>query len=233
MHQHFTYFLVIPSLGLNACTTQATATESPTLTPEPPTTTASVEPPTVTFTPAPADTSTLQPTSTATSVPSNTPEPTATATASRTPLPPPTLTFTPSPRAEAPVFSQTIMHPYTSDDFRKELAELVNFNQQFVSSPQYLVNNGSTGSCNYFYNYRNEHIVSQAGYFDVPEVAYPIYYQYRLLVHEAVAAVQPITGVCDAGGGTITLEQDLAIIATLTNVIGRAQQLQAEAAALP
>jgi hypothetical protein len=125
------------------------------------------------------------------------------------------------------------MHPYSSDDFRKELAELVNFNQKFVNTLQDLVNNGGTGSCNYFYSYRNEHIVSQAGYFDVPDVAYPTYYQYRLLVHEAVAAVQPITGVCDAGGGTITIEQDLAIIATLTGVIGRAQQLQVEAVALP
>jgi len=125
------------------------------------------------------------------------------------------------------------MHPYDSNDFRKELAELVSFNQKFVASLQDLVNNGGTGSCNNFYSYRNELIVSQAGYNDVPDVAYNAYYQYRVLVHEAVGLVGPITAVCDAGGGTITIEQDLAIIAGLTSVIGRAQLVQAEAAALP
>jgi hypothetical protein len=148
-------------------------------------------------------------------------------------LPPPTLTFTPSPRPEAPVFAQTHIRAFEANDFRKEIAELAKFDRQFVGTLQYLIDSGSTGSCQGFYNFRNELIVSQAAYHDVPEAYYGLYYQYRVLVHRSVDSVQPITAVCDAGGGTITLEQDLAIIAALTDYAAQADQVLAQASTLP
>jgi hypothetical protein len=189
--------------------------------------------PTATATATLTATATETPTPEATSTPTLTVTPSASPTPTSTPLPPPTLTFTPSPRPPAPVYPQTIIHPFDANDFRKELDELVRFNQRFITGLRYLIDNNQTGSCYSFFNYRNELVVSQAGYSDVPDAWYGLYYQYRVLVHESVNTVGPITSVCDAGGGTITLEQDLAIIDGLTNINAQVAPLQAQAAALP
>jgi len=125
------------------------------------------------------------------------------------------------------------MHDFEANDFRKELNELVKFQSDFLNYMQVVVSSGQTGSCRTFYNYRNEMIVSQAGYRNVPAAWYPLYYEYRLLLQEAVGGVQAITSVCDAGGGTITPEQDQAIIQLLTSVIERGQGLVARAQAIP
>lgn len=190
---------------------------------------------TSTFTPTAAAsiTPTATPSPAATAVPTatNTPLPTETATATKTPQPLPTSTATLPP--PAPVFPQTILHPWNADDFRKEVRELSQFNLMFIDVLKWLIENNQTGSCWNFYNYRNELIVSQAGYHNVPADWHSLYYQYRVLVHESVNSVQPITAVCDAGGGSITLEQDLAIIAALTDISARAQQVQAQADAHP
>lgn len=178
-------------------------------------------------------TPTATPSQTATAVPTatDTPSPTETATATNTPPPLPTSTATLPP--PAPVFPQTILHPWNADDFRKEVRELSQFNLRFVDVLKWLIENNQTGNCWNFYNYRNELIVSQAGYNDVPADWYSLYYQYRVLVHESVNSIQPITAVCDAGGGSISLEQDLAIIAALTDISARAQQVQVQAEARP
>lgn len=189
--------------------------------------------PSATFTFTPTATATVTatetptPTFTATKTPTETPSPTATPTVTNTPRPLPT--FTPTTPPQAPVFPQTILHAWDANDFRKEIRELSEFNLKFVTLLKALIESNQTGSCWSFYNYRNELIVSQAGYSAVPNDWYGLYYQYRVLVHESVNSVQPITAICDVGGGTITLEQDLAIIAALTDISARAQQLQAEA----
>ncbi len=190
-----------------SATATATATASPT--------------PTLTDTPRPTATATRRPTRTA--APTNTPTPVPTAT--RTPLPLPT--FTPSPPPAAPVFAETIMHPFTPEHFRNELNELVRFQSKFLAYFKTIVETGVPGRCDLFYGYRNETIVSQAGYNDVPAAWYDLYFQYRVLLVEAVNNVQPITSVCDAGGGTIPLETDLAIIAGLESIVARAQALEA------
>lgn len=186
---------------------------------------------TSTATASPNPTETPSPTVTAAPTTTDTPLPTETVPATNTPKPLPTSTATLPP--SAPVFPQTILHPWNADDFRKEIRELSQFNLKFVDVLKWLIENNQTGSCWNFYNYRNELIVSQAGYNDVPADWYGLYYQYRVLVHELVNSVQPITAVCDAGGGSITLEQDLAIIAALTDISARAQQIQAQAEARP
>jgi hypothetical protein len=193
------------------------ATVTDTLTPEP------TLAPTTTVTPIPTNTST----------PIATKTPTATLTQTRVPSPVPTRTFTPSPRPEAPVFPQTHQRPFDVTDFRNELHEFVTFQSKFLAYHKSIVDSGRQGDCIYFYNYRNEMIVSQAAYSEVPDAWYSIYYQYRVLILEAVNNVQPISAACDAGGGDIPEETDLAIIAKLEEIVPRAQQLEAQAATIP
>ncbi len=204
--------------------------------------------PTPTSTPTPTDTST--PTATATATATNTPRPTHTPrpTNTRRPTATPTTRVarptnsggpsataappTAGPRAEAPVFPQTIMHGWDANDFVKELNELVSFQSGFAAQLDAILS-GQTGSCNLFISYRNETIVSQAGYNGVPDAWYPTYYAYRIALQDAVNAVGPITTVCDSGGGTIDGEILLAIRAVVGDVIARGQALLAQAAGLP
>lgn len=190
---------------------------------------------TFTFTPTatatPTSTDTPSPTRTATPTSTDTPVPTATVTVTNTPRPLPTFTATVPP--QAPVFPQTVIHGWDPNDFRNELNELVKFNTDFRAYFQRVVEQKEQGQCYTFYNYRNEMLASQAAYENVPPVWYAIYYEYRVLVHEAFANVQPITAVCDAGGGTVSDEQDLIILQGLASIIDRAQALVLRAAAIP
>jgi hypothetical protein len=198
----------------------------------------STAPHTPTASPTPTDTPTSSPTPepTATATATSTPTASPTATASQTPTDtriPPTLTYTPSPRPPAPVFPQTHIKSFSPDSMRKEINELVRFQVAFLDYFRLIVTTGQQGSCHRFYNYRNEMIVSQEAYDDVPDNWYSIYYQYRVLIHEAVANVQPITSVCDAGGGELPEDTDTIIMAKLEQIVGQAQQLEAQAAAMP
>lgn len=194
--------------------------------------------PTTTSTPTDTPTSTKTYTPTPTETPLPTATPAATDTPSRTPTPkptlppPPTATRTPAPLPAAPVFPQTIMHAWDPADFRKELNELVKFNYGWATTLQNIIDTGS-GSCNDFYSYRNEMIVSQAAYDVVPPEWYPIYYRYRLAIHTAVAAVGEITSICDAGGGDISHESLLFMRDALNTIVSIGQGLEAEAATLP
>jgi len=194
--------------------------------------------PTETSTPTdtPTPTETFTPTATETPLPTDTPAATNTPTRTHTPRPtvppPPTATFTPVPLPAAPVFPQTIMHAWDPDDFRKELNELVRFNYGWAQDMQRVIN-GETGSCNAFYSYRNEMVVSQAAYDVVPPEWYSIYYRYRVAVHNAVGAVTEITAICDAGGGNISTESLFNMLDALNTIVAIGQGLEVEAAALP
>lgn len=194
--------------------------------------------PTDTATPTntPTSTETFTPTPTDTPLPTDTPAATHTPTRTFTPKPtlppPPTATFTPAPLPAAPVFPQTIMHGWDAADFRKELNELVRFNYGWSTTIQQIIDTGN-GSCNAFYSYRNEMIVSQAAYNDVPKEWYSIYYRYRVAVHTAVAVVSEITSICDSGGGDISYESLVAMRDALNTIVAVGQGLEAEAAALP
>jgi hypothetical protein len=189
-----------------------------------------------TNTPIPSFTQTGTATASATARATLTPRPTETATPpptrTRAPLPTATATVTPSPRPEAPRFPETSLSPFDPNSLRRELQELVDFQANFLSYFR-RVAAGEEGNCRTFYRYRNELIVSQEAYFDVPNAWYDLYYRYRVLVHAAVNNVQPITAVCDAGGGDVPPETDQAIIANLETHIAQAQQLVIEAATLP
>lgn len=185
-----------------------------------------------TATPQPTPTPTASPTATETDTPTDTPTVPPTTTPTQTRLPP-TPTFTATPRVEAPVFAQTILHPFEAGHFRNELNELVRFQHQFLTYFRRIVETGEQGNCWNFYQYRNEMIFSQSAYPEVPDQWYGVYYPYRVLIHESVANVQAITEVCDAGGGELPADSDQAILANLEAYVSRAQGLEAQATGIP
>jgi hypothetical protein len=124
------------------------------------------------------------------------------------------------------------MHGWDANDFVKELNELVSFQSGFAAQLDAVLS-GETGDCGMFYSYRNETIVSQAGYNGVPDAWYPTYYAYRVALQDAVNAVNPITTVCDGGGGTIEDATLVQIRITVADIIARGQALLAQAAGLP
>jgi hypothetical protein len=211
-----------PALSPATATETSTAAPAATRTPEPTAT------PTATHTSTP----TSSPTATATNTPADTATPTATVTRA------PTATrvwptSTPTVPPAAPVFAETTIKPFDAADFRIELNELVRFQYQFLTYFKKIVETNATGSCPWFFNYRNEMIVSQSGYSGVPDAWYGIYYQYRVIIADAVNNVQPVMDVCSAGGGEIPTEIDLAIIAGLESIVARAQAVETQALAMP
>ena len=199
--------------------------------------------PTITQTATPSATPSASPTASATSSPTATPTlthtasatptetATATETATRTPLPPPT--FTATPRPEAPRFAESSYVPFDAPSFRRELQELVKFQSDFLVYFRRVAAGEFMGGCRSFYSYRNELIVSQEAYYDVPDNWFGIYFRYRTITHAAVENVAPITQVCDSGGGDVPPEADQVIIENLERHIAQAQQLINEAAAIP
>jgi hypothetical protein len=144
---------------------------------------------------------------------------------------PPTFTATVPPNA--PVFPETSLRGWDANDFRNELNKLIQSNVGFRDYFQGIVTNGIRGDCSTFFGYRNAMITGQAAYENVPPVWYALYYDYRILIHEAVNNVQPINMMCGAGGGTVSDEQDLIILQGLASIIDRAQALVARAAVIP
>jgi len=131
------------------------------------------------------------------------------------------------------VFAESNFRVWDANDFRAELNELVQSNVNFRDYFQSIVTNGVRGDCSTFFGYRNAMITGQVAYEHVPPVWYALYYEYRVLIHEAVSNVEPINMVCGAGGGTVSDEQDLIILQGLASIIDRAQALLARAAAMP
>lgn len=217
---------IAANTAVAATSTAASWTATPSDTPTSTSTPTDTPTPTETFTPTPTDTPLPTDTPAATNTPSRTPTPKPTLP------PPPTATFTPAPLPAAPVFPQTIMHAWDPADFRKELNELVKFNYDQGQQLQSLIDTGR-GSCELFYQYRNEMIVSQAAYDVVPPEWYSIYYRYRVAIHTAVAAVSEITTICDGGGGNISYESLLFIRDAINAVVAVGQGLEAEAAKIP
>ena len=189
---------------------------------------------TATPTASPTATETLTPTATATSTSTPTPRitltPTATATATQ---PPPTLTFTPSATIQAPYFPQSTIMTWNANEFAKEVREVDTNWAQFLTSFKIIVSKGSTGDCSYFRGLWIDTVVGQVAFTEVPSDWYGVYYEYRVIVNDIVLAVQPLQQICDSGGGTITAEQDQAIIAVLENATARAADLNRRVQAMP
>lgn len=206
------------------------------------TNTAAAWTPTATSSPTATATSTASPTSTATATatasPTRTETPTPrytatpTATLTRT-LPPPTLTFTPSATVQAPFFPQSTLMTWDVNEFAKEVREVDANWAQFLYSFKIIVSKGSTGDCGYFRGIWIDTVVGQVAFTDVPAEWYGVYYEYRVIVNDIVMAVRPLQQICDSGGGTITAEQDQAIIAALENATARAADLNRRVQAMP
>ncbi len=203
-----------------ATATAASWTATPTLTPTA----------TATATATATSTETSTPTDTATPKATATPSATATSTPTRT-LPPPTAThtFTPSPVPQAPTFPSTPIVAWSVADIRSQVYEArLNVERFLVYHRDYVVGSGRIGDCASPLNANKELTRVRTGYgADVPADWYSLYYQYRTLVHEAVAITAPVIAICRNGGGSITDAEDQQIISGLESVWNRLVNLEA------
>ena len=102
-------------------------------------------------------------------------------------------------------------------------------NFHFVMST--IVASGAEGNCYTFLNSLKDWTTA-LGFTDVPEAWYPLYYEYRLMLQQAVSVTEPINTACTAGGGKIPDETDQLIISTFDSLKNRSLQMISEAEAL-
>lgn len=189
---------------------------------------------TATPTASPTATATWTPTATATRTETPTPRNTLTPTATRTASqPPPTLTFTPSATVQAPYFPQSTIMTWNVNEFAKEVREVDENWAPFLTYFRNVVANGTTGDCGRFRALWIDTVVGQVAFTEVPADWYGVYYEYRVIVNDIVLAVQPLQPICDSGGGTITPEQDQALIAGLESATARATDLNRRVQSMP
>lgn len=218
----------------------ATPTQAPTSTDLPPTATLTAAPPTATFTPSSTATATATRRPTQTATPTHTPTATPSATAPRPTAVPatavPTATSTVA-RADAPVFPATGIGAWDPADFRKEIGELFNNTQTYRTNLQKVLDRLEESSCRDLYTYTDELYHGQRGYSDVPDAWYPAYYEYRVMVTNAFAALSPIAVKCPRGrqpfDGQYSAEDAALSIPVLDGILNRVPQILAETASLP
>lgn len=225
--------------SLGACAPMGAPTRPPTVIAQ---AVATISPGAPTAVALPTDTPTDEPsptpsvTATRTVTPSPTSTATSTPTATARPTLGPTATFTPppAPTVSAPLFPQTITHPWSREDFLHESNEVPRYVNGFLMYfRDTVVAKGNTGECRVLFNYYNELTVSQAAYNDVPAEWYALYFEYRTIIHETIAAIQPLVDVCAGGGGDVPPEVDQQIISAVTDLLARAIDLDGRVQAHP
>lgn len=128
--------------------------------------------------------------------PTPTPRPTST--------PAPTPTPTPSPTPAFEIFPETGIEPWNAEAF------LVRLQQIHKAFYEFKIRFG-TRRCGTYHLFR-ESCVTAAAYTDVPGDWYELYLEYRMLLEKAVKVSRPIYDVCLAGGGSITMEENDAVV---------------------
>ncbi|HRF48324.1 MAG TPA: hypothetical protein PLC98_11925 [Anaerolineales bacterium] len=216
----------------------ATPTHTHTATAQPPIATETAAPPTATLTPSPTVTATAteRPTHTPSPVPSDTPSATAPRPTAIPATAVPTATST-VVRAAAPVFPATGIGAWDPADFRKEIGELYNNTQTYRTNLQKVLERQSDSSCRALYTYTDELYHGQRGYSDVPDAWYPAYYEYRVMVTDAFAALAPLAVKCprsrEPNDGQYSAEDAALSIPVLDGILNRVPQILAETAGLP
>ncbi len=193
------------------------ATAVSTDTPIPPTDT----PVPPTETPVPTNTATPTPTTvppTDTPDPTDTPEPSPTATNTLVPtlaataVPP---TSTPQPPPDVHFFSSTEVVPFTDELFLYHMGRLrdtmVEMDEIYIE-----IGHGLSGSCIGFGNPHKNWTTHLPIYTDLPDKYYPLYVEYRSIIHEAVMATQEIANICADGGGEVSDETDARVVQFLS-----------------
>lgn len=197
--------------------------------------------PTVTATPTSTPTSSATVTAsatatpTATHTPAQTATPSPTSTATRTLPPPPTLTFTPAPTQPAPAFPSSPIHAWSRADFAHEVTEAATTIEgylRFYRDRVVLAN--QSGSCTSVWDFHKELQNVRAAYgADVPGDWYPLYYQYRALLHAANQANQVVRDNCPNISASVYKEGAEARIAELENIQAQLNALSSQIAAMP
>jgi hypothetical protein len=234
MH-HRTCWIVCLSLTaivlLAAC---GSSTPAPTPTAAP---TETSVPPAATSTALPTPTETPQPTATSMPAPTATPSATATPLATTTPKAPATLKSPPTPRATAvpatpapttaPVAasgaaSGAVPPPqvfqFSGDGFRQYLDYAHVKYQAFLAEFGSVAKGDHAGSCNWFFQRRNEllGIVALTG---APEPWTAMVEEYNSFRTQTLAVIEPLNALCGGGGGAIPEGLDRQI----TDLFDRAQ----------
>ncbi len=197
--------------------------------------------PTVTSTPSasptPSATATASATATptATLTPAETATPTATATATPTLPPPPTLTFTPAPTLPAPTFPSSPIHTWSRDDFAHEVTETANTIEGYLRFYRdKVVRSNQNGPCASVGDFHKELFYVRAAYgADVPADWYPLYFQYRTLLHAADQANRVVLEHCPNIYAQVYKEGAEARIAELENIEAQLIALAGQIAARP
>lgn len=207
------------------------ATAVPTDTPIPPTETAVP----ATHTPVPTETATptdVPPTETV--EPTDTPEPSPTATNTAVPtkaataVPP---TPTPQPRSDVHSFSSTEVVPFTDELFLYHIGRLrdtmVEMNTIYIE-----IGYGKSGSCIGFGSPHKNWTTHLPIYPEVPDKYYPLYAEYRSIIHQAVMATQEIANVCADRGGEVSDETDAQVRQLLSWAVPRTEAMVQESIVL-
>ncbi len=192
-----------------------------------------------TATSAPTDRATPTTTATLTPAATNTPAasatPSETSTASATPAPPPTLTFTPAPTQVAPAFARSPIHAWSRDDFAHEVTEVGNTIEGYLSFYRDRVVRGNQqGWCTSVWDFHKELQSVRAAYSsDVPSDWYPLYREYRNLIHSADQVNQIVYTNCPNIEASIYKEGAEERIAQLEGIVAQIRALSGKIAGMP
>lgn len=197
--------------------------------------------PTVTATPTSTPTSSATVTAsatatpTATHTPAQTATPSPTSTATRTLPPPPTLTFTPAPTQPAPAFPSSPIHAWSRADFAHEVTETAITIEGYLRFYRdKVVLSNQSGSCTSVGDFHKELRMVRAAYgADVPGDWYPLYYQYRTLLHSADDVNIPVLEKCTNIYSSVYKEGAEARIAQLENIQAQLNALSSQISAKP
>lgn len=166
----------------------------------------------------------------ATAVPADTPIPptdtpvlanTAT-TATNTAVSP---TPTSQPMLEAHFFSSTERVPFTDKDFLYQMGRL---RDTMIELDTIDIEHDAHASCIDFNSLHRNWTTHLPAYVDSPDKYYPLYAEYRSIIHQAVLTTTEIFTVCVGGGGEVSEQTDAQIVEFLSWAMPRTEAMVEE-----
>lgn len=91
---------------------------------------------------------------------------------------------------------------------------------------------GRPGNCGAYGRFMQD-VKNLPGFVNVPDNWFPLYFEYRSLLSQTPAVTAEIATVCNAGGGDVSAQTDLAVVDFVDRTQQRLYQMIAEAQSMP
>jgi hypothetical protein len=157
--------------------------------------------------------------------PTDTPVPANTATTATNTAVPPTPTS--QPRVEIHFFSSTERVPFTDEGFLYHMGRLrdtmIELDTIYID-----IGHGANDSCVAFDSLHKNWTTHLPAYLDSPDKYYPLYAEYRSIIHQAVLTTTQIFTVCTGGGGEVSEQTDDQVVQFLSWAMPRTEAMVQE-----